>query len=75
MKVEEFLLWCIGLRIRLEFPLWFGGLRAKCLCEDAGLIANLVPWVEGAGIASAACRSQLWLGFKPWPRNVLIRWV
>ena len=40
-----------------------------CLCGGTSLIPSPEQWVKGSGIAAAAARLQLWLGFNPWPKN------
>ena len=38
-----------------EFPLWLSGLRTqRCLCEDAGSIPGLSPWVKALALPQAA---------------------
>ena len=35
----------------------------------------MVQWVKDPSLPQLRCRSQLWLGFSPWPRNFLMLWV
>ena len=39
------------------------------LCRDTGLISGPVQWVKDLVLL------QLWLGFRPWPRNFHMLWV
>ena len=58
--IGEFLLW----HSRLMFP--------ACVCGSAGSILSLVQWVEDLMFLQLWCRSQLWLGFDPWPGNFVM---
>ena len=46
-----------------------------CLCGGASSITNLVQWVKDPELLQLWYRSQLWLGFHPWPRNFHMSWV
>ena len=40
-----------------------------CLCRYLSSIPSLEQWVKDAALLQLWCRSQLWLGFSPRPRN------
>ena len=46
---------------------WFNDLA--CLCGGVGLIPSSAQWVKDAALTELWCRSQLRLGFDPWPGN------
>ena len=52
----------------LEFLLWVN--ERACPREDAGLIPRPAQQVKSPAWLQLWCRSQLQLGFDPWPRNV-----
>ena len=53
-----------------EFPLWYSGLRIWCgFCSGECSIPSLGQWVKDPALPQLWCRSKLWLGCNPWPRN------
>ena len=35
----------------------------------------MVQWVKDPALLQLQCRSQLWLGFSPWPGNFHMLWM
>ena len=62
LTLLEFLLWHSGLSILLQ--------HSYC-CGDVVSIPGWAQaqWIKGTGIAAIAAKSQLHLGFNPWPGN------
>ena len=53
-----------------EFLLWGSRLRIWCyLSGSVGSISYLMQWIKDLTLLQLWCRSQPWLGFKPWPKN------
>ena len=62
MQKRAFPLWHSGLRIQLQWP----RLLQRCMFNSQprhNVLKNMVLW-------QLCLRSQLWLGFSPWPRNL-----
>ena len=59
-----------------EFSLWLSWLRIEhCLCGGMSLIPSWAQWVKDPVLLQLWCRSQMWLGLDPWPRNFHMPWA
>ena len=45
------------------------------LCGGTGMMPSLVQWVKNPMLLQLWHRSQLWLGFDPWPGNFHMLWL
>ena len=60
--------------LALEFPLWHSGLRIWLQWPGSLQRHGFYPWPGAVGwknvtLLQLRCKSQLWLGFSPWPGN------